>query len=167
MALKRQSGLHENFELNDDVLFSSGAGFSSGQLLSFSKRENHLEGLPKEEPQIPSATLQQGSTLTQMPTTQKNPANSTGELVLIWKVTVWLRTASRNPTIFRKLIIYKRKTLRKQSFELPCVSALKSKQGMMPYFPLAGTCFRGWLLKSCQPAVLLRNDAEALTQERR
>lgn len=44
-----------------DVFFSTGTDFSFGELLSSLKRETHLGGLPKEEPQIPSSTLQEGS----------------------------------------------------------------------------------------------------------
>lgn len=103
------------------------------------KRQTLLGGLPQKEPQTPSFTLQEESTWTQMPTTQKKISNKTRRAGPDWKVTVWVRAASRTPTIFRKLIIYKRKILKKQSFEILCV---ESKQGMMPYFPLSGTCFR-------------------------
>lgn len=68
-----------------DVLFSTGAGFSSGELLSSLKRQTPLGGLPQKEPQTPSFTLQEESTWTQMPTTQKKIQQKPGELILIGK----------------------------------------------------------------------------------
>lgn len=138
MPLKRLFGLHENFELNDDWCFVQYwyrlLLWGTVELL---EERNPFRRAAQGRTTDPLIHITRGEwTWIQMPTTQKNWAGPG------WKVTAWLRTASRNPTIFRKLIIYKRKTLRKQSFELLCVSALGSKQGKMPYFPLSGTCFR-------------------------